>query len=62
MGEPLTLEEQFELRSELEELMQIGRITRTDALYDASASAQTSEASDQAVLNPIDVGAIVDVN
>ena len=43
MGEPLTESAQFALRPELGGLMRISRIARPDALYGASAPAQTFE-------------------
>ena len=42
--------------------MRIARIARPYSLYDASVSAQTSEADDQVILNPIDFDEIFDVN
>ena len=62
MGEPLTREAQVALRSELGKLMRIARISRHCALYDASISAQTSEAAGHVVLNPIYSDEVIDVN
>ena len=62
MGEPLTEEEQSALRPELGKSRRIARISRPDALYGATASAQTSERIDEAIMNPIDFAEIVDVN
>ena len=40
--------------------MGIARIARHDALYDASASGQTFDAEEGAIINPIDVAEIAD--
>ena len=62
MGAPVTHEEQCALRSELENLIRIGRIPTPDALYDASILAQTFAAEAQAILNPINFDEFIDVN
>ena len=62
MGEPLTVGEQFEVRSELGELMRISRIAIPGALYDASVSAQTSVVVGESIINPIDPEELADVN
>ena len=62
MGEPLTGEGAFALRSELRKLMRIARIARPVALYDASFSAQTFENIDESIIYPIDFAEVVEVN
>ena len=42
--------------------MRTARISKTDAFYGASASAQNSEAIDEEVIDPIDLDEIADVN
>ena len=42
--------------------MRAARIVRPDALYDASIPARTFEAAGQAILNPIDLDEVIDVN
>ena len=60
--ETTTEEAQFELRSELGEIMRIARIARPGALYDASVTAQTFETIDVTIISPTDFEGIVDVN
>ena len=62
MGEPLTPEGRCALRYELGNLMMIARISRPDALYDASISGQTFAVEDHAIQNPIDFDEFTDVN
>ena len=64
MGEPLTPEEQFALRSEIGKMMRISRIPGNDALYGAPISAQNldGDGGGQVILNPIDCGEVTDVN
>ena len=61
-GEPSTDAGKFTLLSIWGELMRIARITRPDALRDASVSDETSITTDGWVINPIDFEEIVDVN
>ena len=61
-NEPRTAEEQSELRSELVKLIWIARVARPGALCDASVSAQTSEATGETIVNPIDVEESDDAN
>ena len=42
--------------------MRIARIARPEALYGASVLAQTFEAADEAILNPIDFDGIADLD
>ena len=62
MGEPLTEEEQFALRSELRKLMRISRISSPGELYDASVSAHTFETINGTIINPISFDEAVDAN
>ena len=52
--EPLTIEEQCALGSEMGELMRIARIPRPGAMYGAPFPAQTLGGADGAILNPFD--------
>ena len=58
MGDPLTHGWEFALISELGKLMPSARIDRHYALYDASISARTIDAVDQAIGNPSDFGEV----
>ena len=62
VGERLTLEGQFALRSALWKLTRIARIARPATIYDASVSDRLFEANGQAISHPIDSEGIADVN
>ena len=62
MSDPLTGHEQFTLRTEMGKLMRAARIARPDSLYEASVSGPIFATIEESVVNPIDVGEIVDVN
>lgn len=62
MGEHVTEEEQFTLRSELGKLMRTARIARPGALYDAHVYAQISETTDETISNTSDFEESGDVN
>ena len=61
MAEPLTRAGKFALGSESAKLIRIARTARPEALYGASTSALSLEASERAILNSIDFEC-VDVN